>query len=383
MQSHVDNPAIDLDSLETSSPRFHWHLEGSLDGNSGLNLVRLTRCPFVVGRSVDSDCVLASRNVSKKHAEILVAGDAVFVRDLGSTNGTFVNGVRVTAATPVGEGDLIQFADVELRLGSQEAAPHFVTNINESLADGWMISRFRTLLAEEQLTMHFQPIVLARGMSSMGVEALVRCEYSDLKQPRELFDAAARLGLEPRVSRLCRKKAVEAMLQSPCNDDLFVNTHPSEKLGSELIDEMQTLRQLSGPRRIVLELHEAAVPDTQSIIDFRNALKDIGVELAYDDFGAGQSRLVELAKVPPDYLKFDQSLVNGLGCASSTHLTLLETLVRMANDAGIAAVAEGLEDPESVRICRQLGFTHLQGFAIRRPMPVDRLTDTWMTDLSR
>jgi EAL domain-containing protein (putative c-di-GMP-specific phosphodiesterase class I) len=368
---------------EAAGSSFHWHLEGSLDGNSGLTLVRLMRSPFVVGRAIDCDCVIPSQNVSKRHAEIIIAGDAVFVRDCGSTNGTFVNGIRAASPTPVGEGDLIQFADVELRLGCMVAMPNVNTNVNESLTDGWLISRFRALLDDEQLTMHYQPIVTAHDMNSMGVEALVRCDLSDMEKPQQLFHAAARLGLESRVSRLCRKKAVEEMLRSNCRDDLFLNTHPHEQLGRELVDELAALRLISGTRRIVLELHEAAVPDTQSIADFRDALKDIGVELAYDDFGAGQSRLVELAKVPPDYVKFDQSLVNDLGRATGTQFALLETLVKLAGEAGIATVAEGLEDQESVRICRQLGFTHLQGFAISRPMPVEKLTDTWTANRTR
>ncbi len=383
----MNTPAVNLPlespSLEESTSLLHWYLEGSIDGDSGLTRIRIKFSPFVVGRAVETDCVIPSHNVSKRHAEIIIAGDAVFVRDADSTNGTFVNGLRIHAPTPVGEGDLIQFADVELRLGCMVKTPNLNTAVNQSLTDGWLISRFRSLLAQEQVAMQFQPIVTAHDLNSVGVEALVRCDITGLDTPQQLFHAAARLGLEAKVSRLCRKKAVEAMTQSPCRDDLFLNTHPSEQIGQELVDELAALRKLAGHRRIVLELHESAVPETQSIIEFRAALKDIGVELAYDDFGAGQSRLLELAKVPPDYLKFDQSLVKDLGSASNSQIVLLETLVKLAIDAGISTVAEGLEDQESVRICRQLGFSHLQGIIIRRPMPVESLIDTWTVEFPR
>ncbi len=377
------NPPFDTPSLEASTSLLHWFLEGSIDGDSGLTRIRIKFSPFVVGRAVETDCVIPSQNVSKRHAEILIAGDGVFVKDCGSTNGTFVNGQRIKAPTPVGEGDLIQFADVELRLGCMVKTPNLNTAVNQSLTDGWLISRFRSLLAQEQVAMQFQAIVTAHDLNSMGVEALVRCDITGLDTPQQLFHAAARLGLESKVSRLCRKKAVEAMTQSTCCDDLFLNTHPNEQIGQELIDELAALRKLSGHRRIVLELHEAAVAETQSVVEFRAALKDIGVELAYDDFGAGQSRLLELAKVPLDYLKFDHSLVNDLGNASNAQIVLLETLVKLAANAGISTIAEGLEDLESVRICRQLGFSHLQGVIIRNPMPVERLADTWTLEFPR
>lgn len=371
---HHDESVLSEDECTSS---LHWHLEGSLDDNSGLAIVRITRSPFMIGRAADVDCALPSPNVSKRHAEILIAGDAVFVRDNGSTNGTFVNGTRVHAPTPIGEGDLVQFADKEFRLGCVHKSPHSNTSINHSLSDSWLISRFRQLLNLEQISMHFQPIVSSRNLNPTGIEALARCTVPGFEDPQNLFQSAARLGLEERVSRLCRKKAVEALRESPCCIDLFVNTHPAEHLGQTLLDELAELRELAGGRRIVLELHESAVPDTRTMVEFRAALTDIGVQLAYDDFGSGQSRLLELAKVPPDYLKFDRSLVTDLGQATGGHIVLLQTLVNMAQDAGIATVAEGLDDQESIRVCRELGFSHLQGFAICRPQPVEALNDTW------
>jgi EAL domain-containing protein (putative c-di-GMP-specific phosphodiesterase class I) len=107
--------------------------------------------------------------------------------------------------------------------------------------------------------------------------------------------------------------------------------------------------------------------------DFRAALCSFGIGIAYDDFGAGQARLLELSEVPPDFLKFDRSLVKDEALASPSHRALLESLLRHAADAGVATVAEGLESPAAVEACRELGFTHLQGFHLGRPVFADQL----------
>ena len=93
------------------------------------------------------------------------------------------------------------------------------------------------------------------------------------------------------------------------------------------------------------------------------------IGLAYDDFGAGQSRLNELAQCPPDYLKFDMSLMRGIDAASPQRQRLLATLVKMVRDLGIHSVAEGVETPAEADACRQMGFDLGQGFFYGRPAP--------------
>jgi EAL domain-containing protein (putative c-di-GMP-specific phosphodiesterase class I) len=89
--------------------------------------------------------------------------------------------------------------------------------------------------------------------------------------------------------------------------------------------------------------------------------------LVYDDFGAGQARLIELAEVPPDYLKFDRSLIQQIHQAPAARHQLLEGLVKMALELGIRLIAEGLENPAEVDICRTLGFDYGQGFLFAVP----------------
>jgi EAL domain-containing protein (putative c-di-GMP-specific phosphodiesterase class I) len=113
---------------------------------------------------------------------------------------------------------------------------------------------------------------------------------------------------------------------------------------------------------MVLEIHEAAVTCVKQMREVRAVLNDLNIGLAYDDFGAGQARLVELGDVPPDDLKFDIELVHEIDRASSERQRMLASLVNIVNDLGIASLAEGVETAAEHEACRQMGFQFGQGF---------------------
>lgn len=350
-----------------------WALEGCLSPHSDLVLTRIARVPFSIGRGQDVDFQLASPNVSKRHAELVFGGDLVFVRDLNSQNGTFINGHRINGPTPAGENDLIQFADLEFRLRKTTPPADDLTSEFDQPQSGWLISQMNEVVNQRRFAMHFQPIVDTATSRSVAVEALVRCRLPGLESPMQLFRAAGRLGLEERVSQLCRDEAVKTLSAHSGREDLFLNTHPREQLGPELLRELRMLREQSGDRRIVLEIHEGSITDIESMRGIRAALKDLDIGIAYDDFGAGQSRLLQLAKVPPDYLKFDRSILKNLHEACFSQQQIVRTLVEIALDDGIQPVAEGLDDQDTVEVCRDIGFTLLQGYYFARPMPVEAL----------
>ena len=368
MNSHVREPMFKHSkALESSIPG--WLLEGCLPNQEGLSRTILKSFPFQVGREPSCDLHVASRNVSKHHAVLFHTVSAVIVKDLESTNGTFVNGHRISEPTPVGENDLIQIADVELRLVREEiiAAEH--TNIVHQPEQNWTISRMHEVLNEGRMTIHFQPIVRGSERAPFGYEALVRTDVSGLESPLSLFSAACRLGLEERLSAKCREEAVRIIELSGVPGTLFLNTHPHEYLGTELIQSMHELRESAGDRKLVLEIHEEAVPEVESFRKFAAALHELDIGLAFDDFGVGQSRILELSQVVPDYLKFDRSLVKDLapGCAL---FELVNSLHQSAVALGITTLAEGLETAESIATCTEMGFSLFQGFAFGRPQAI-------------
>ena len=91
------------------------------------------------------------------------------------------------------------------------------------------------------------------------------------------------------------------------------------------------------------------------------------MQLAYDDFGAGQARLLELTEVPPDVLKFDRGLIQNIDSASRPRLEIIRGLVGVAKSMEITTLAEGVETEAEHQVCLELGFDQGQGFLYGRP----------------
>src|SRR5690606_10088000 len=127
--------------------------------------------------------------------------------------------------------------------------------------------------------------------------------------------------------------------------------------------------------QVVVEIHEGAIHDPKMTIDFCIRARDLGYKVAYDDFGAGQSRLLELIKAPPDYLKFDSCLIRDVHQCNPYQSRMLKMLVDTCHNFAVIAVAEGIETIEEAEACRHLGFDLAQGFHFGRPRPAAAFID--------
>lgn len=347
--------------------------------------VPLRGFPFRIGRSWDAQLVLGSPRVSKLHAEIVMNGHGYVVRDLDSRNGTFVNGEPVEGERPLAIGDVIHVAHRELRLVLAEPGEHAVDD--STLAGspgGGDAEAFRgtrdlyRIIQGRRVSAVFQSIVTLEGGDVVGFEALGRTTLADITwDVTKLFHIAHEREKADELSRLMRTVALNDTAVLPRRGSrVFMNVHPDEMRRGDLLDELERAAAGIGDRTLVAEIHEAAIAEPAQMRKLRAELKARGIELAYDDFGAGRSRLMELAEVPPDFLKLDMSLIRRID-ESPGRQELVAALVKVMNDAGIRVIAEGIETRGEHLTCRDLGCELGQGFLIRHPVPAEDLRDTW------
>jgi EAL domain-containing protein (putative c-di-GMP-specific phosphodiesterase class I) len=203
---------------------------------------------------------------------------------------------------------------------------------------------------------------------TVGFELLGRSPLFGLRTPHAMFSAAALLDLESELSRMLRDEGVRSAEELPANPLVFLNTHPAELQDQPQLElSLRELREAAPHMALVLEIHEAAATSVPQMQALRVVLNDLGIKLAYDDFGAGQARLAELGDAPPDYLKFDIQLIRDIDSASADRQRMLESLVRIAADLGIISLAEGIETAAEHETCRRLGFVYGQGFRYGTP----------------
>jgi EAL domain-containing protein (putative c-di-GMP-specific phosphodiesterase class I) len=380
----MDQTAVGTATLGAESPiESGWCLVGCLARSRDLSRFPVDQETYIVGRRPGVHLQIPSARVSGRHAELLVIGHCLFIRDLGSTNGTYVNRRRIRQPTPLAAGDHIEIADVEFRIeldgvrskSSLHPTLRITSQDMESIEDDWVLSQLDRLIRERAVAPFFQPIVRLKDAGIMGYESLARSKMCGMENPALMFDSARMANREVELSLVCRQRAIEVAQQMFCRFPIFVNTHPNESFDLDVMPSVRTLREASPEVPMVVEIHEAAVHDAQAVREFRAELRALDVMLAYDDFGAGRSRLMELAQSPPDFLKFDASLIRNVHQADAQHLKLLRALIEMAREFDTQTLAEGTETAEEVEACRDLGFELAQGYFFGRPAEATTLLD--------
>jgi EAL domain-containing protein (putative c-di-GMP-specific phosphodiesterase class I) len=342
-------------------------------------MIAIEPLPFTVGRDEGCNLTLESRWVSMHHAEFNTSGELIWIRDLGSTNGTFVNQRPIQKSELIEPGDIIRFGKSNFRVKKANSIQQ--ANIEHTIAidlDQELINlvslepKLRKLLSERNAVVHFQPILQFSDMGVIGYEVLGRVnEHNSSPKIIELLDLAALLGCASELSSLFREKGVDLGSSLPGSPLLFVNTDPSELDRLDiLLESLERTHEKTPSSRLVLEINEKAMVNTDEMKQFRDRLIDLNIAVAFDDFGIGQTRLLELAKAPPDFLKFDMSLIRNIHLAPKRLHQMVYTFVRAAHDLGIASLAEGIECPDEGETCRQLGFDYAQGYLYGRPSPI-------------
>ena len=346
-------------------------------------MVAMETFPFIIGRDTDCNLTLSDKWISRHHAEIRVSGDHLWIRDLDSKNGTFVNQQQINRSELLEPGDLVSIGKFKFKVKRLTAGSGAAIEDTCLLTDklGYPASmeiKLRDMIRDRNVIPHFQPVLNISKMETIGYEILGRINDQDLPDnPEALFDMADWFECGSELSALFREVGVEIGKDLPGSPILFVNITPFE------IDQMDSLlasliraHHLAPKTRLVIEINEKAAGDTQEISRLRQTLEQFNMGLAFDDFGVGQTRLVELAKVPPDFLKFDISLIRNIHLAPVRLHQMISTFVRAAQDIGVETIAEGVECAEEAEICRQLGFNLAQGYYYGRPQAIDELVSS-------
>ena len=335
----------------------------SQDG--GLWVITLEHSPFVIGRKEGSNLLVAAEEVSRKHAEIVESSDGWRIRDCGSTNGTFVNNRRLTENHLLNHGDFITIGGIRFDVVEQIDDSECTQIISPDAEN------LERLLDLKAVVPHFQPMISLSDGAVIGYEVLGRIASDGLpNSPAQLFQISRRLGRQVELSELFRNTALEYAAHLGVKELILFNTLPEEMDLECLGKSLTKLRQSVPDLKLGMELHENTITNTDMMKQLRSMLNDLDMLLVYDDFGAGQSRLIELLDSVPDIVKFDIALIQNIQKRSKISRSIVETLVKMARNAGIRTLAEGVDSREEAEACSAIGFELAQGYYFGHPAPL-------------
>ena len=331
--------------------------------------------PFSIGRKAGCSLQLPSKTVSSHHADLTSRDGHLILNDRQSTNGTYVNGRRITDMVSLKADDLLQFADMAFRVRCDDHATASNTLAEDVCDQALALVQFDRLMEKRLVTPFFQPIVTIDGTCVLGYEVLARSRMFGLESSAALFGAATKLNLEVELSEMLRWEGIREGMTLPVSSRIYVNTHPLELGKPGLLESMAQVRNMTSDVPITLEIHESAITSADEMFKLRQRLKDLDIQIAYDDFGAGQNRLAELCNAPPDVLKFDMGLIRDIDKAPPERIRVLGSLVRIVIDLGVIALAEGIENEAEAKVCKELGFSMAQGYYFGRPAPPSKFVD--------
>lgn len=349
-----------------------WTLIGQLSPEGPIRSTRIVSVPFTVGRHPANSLCASNSTVSSRHAEFLQTADELFVRDLGSKNGTFLNGRRIEFATLIAEGDVVQFGTAAFKAVREPcdlSSPTDTQDADDADEEPVPLVQFDRLMLERNVVPHLQPIVDIATERPIGYEVLGRSRVFGLSSAEAMFRAAERARSEVELSEMLRAEGLRASEHLPGDCRIFVNTHPLELKAPRLAPSLKELRDRFPEREIVLEIHETAASEPEALRNLRIELREIGIGLSYDGFGSNESRLLELIAVPPDYLKFDLRMVPDIDTVPLRRREVMASLVRMLRDADVGTIALGVESKSTAECCREIGFQFAQGFYYGKPAP--------------
>jgi EAL domain-containing protein (putative c-di-GMP-specific phosphodiesterase class I) len=152
-----------------------------------------------------------------------------------------------------------------------------------------------------------------------------------------------------------------------------VNLSATQLSQPDLVERMREILERTGapPGSLRLELTENVIMQkAESTARTLARLRELGVALMIDDFGMGYSSLSYLHRFAADTLKIDGSFIAGIG-PNGENSEIVRTIVALADELGMAVVAEGVETRDQFRMVRILGCGSAQGFYLARPMAPD------------
>jgi len=279
--------------------------------------------------------------------------------------------------TPEAE-DLLRNADVAMYMAKRDSKGSyrvFEPTMHERVVERLELrSDLQHALTQDQLELHYQPVVRLAGRDILGVEALVRWNHPTRGTipPIQFIPVAEETGLIIPMGRwiletACREGVrLQELFPRPEALTMSVNLSVRQLQSETLVGDVRKALATTGfpAASLVLEITESLMlSDTDFAMQQLHELKSLGIRLAMDDFGTGYSSLSYLSRFPVDILKMDRSFVG-----SEDNEALTSAIIALGTSLSLEVVAEGIELPEQAKSLEELGCELGQGYLFAKPM---------------
>lgn len=239
-------------------------------------------------------------------------------------------------------------------------------------------------LRREEFVLFFQPLIALETNKPVCFEALLRWQHPvhGLIQPDDFIPLLEDSGLIVPVGEWVLEQACVQIKEWQSEFDekirVAVNVSPRQFDDAGLVDAVKGTLQATGLEPFCLELEvteNLVMRDIESAVDKLQLLKNLGVRIAVDDFGTGQSQLIYLVRFPVDTLKIDKSVTQMIGSREGNMITKM--VVDMGHNLDLELVAEGVEDEVQLEFLREQKCHVYQGYYSTKPIAPSACEAWW------
>ncbi|MGK7914606.1 MAG: EAL domain-containing protein, partial [Prochloraceae cyanobacterium] len=241
----------------------------------------------------------------------------------------------------------------------------------------------RRALEQGEFELLYQPIVKLSNRQIMGFEALLRWQHptKGFVSPEQFISLAEETGVIVPIGWWVMREAARQMRRwqerYPLHSSMTISVNVSAKQLDEInqvLNQIEKILEQTGlpPSCLKLEITESIIMNnTEQVAFMLKQLKALGIRLSMDDFGTGYSSLSYLHQLPIDTLKIDRSFVRNID-VDSEKFELAQTIVNLAKNLKMEAIAEGIETSKQLAKLEQLNCKYGQGYFFSKPMTSER-----------
>lgn len=294
-------------------------------------------------------------------------------------------GMSIGIARPPSDGattdDILKAADVALykakRNGRGKYAFYNAAEDANACSARRLESELLRAVEDKEFRIVYQPIKTGDSGDVAALEALIRWHHPEfgMISPAEFIPLAERNGLIGEIGDWVLEQACRDAVRLPSNVKISVNLSRVQISDPQFVGRVSATLARTGlaPERLELEVTETAIlHDEANASEVLGQLQALGVSVAIDDFGVGQSALSCLKSLPIGRIKIDRSFINDLATDPKAR-SIFVAVVALAKSLGIQTTAEGIETEQQRIIAALAGCDHLQGYLLGRPEDLDRI----------
>jgi diguanylate cyclase (GGDEF)-like protein len=351
-----------------------------------------TQCPTdaLIARGNGPEFFVVQRDISKDQHDVLIAKIREAFNEPFATEAErmVINAsIGVVSCTTKGQNlevNALGQASLALITAKERGVSQRV-NFDDTLyqkasSRAQLARELKLAISHQELVLFFQPIINLSTKSLHGIETLVRWPHKTrgLVGPNEFIELAEESGMiidlgNWVLARACHEvsKAME-IVSLPKEFTVHINVSARQLMQADFADQVVRIlaENAFDAHVMTLEVSESVLIRQDSTIRGNIArLRELGVGLALDNFGAGNSSLADLSRLPFETLKIDRSFMLA---AQKDHrsLAVLSAVIDVVAGAGVYSVAEGIETQEQARLVKELGCHYAQGYLFGRPAPL-------------